>query len=61
MKLRTFPTAVMQEFKKHSDAVIADQIANDEGFAKVWQSYHEFLIGIRDYNALTLKDYYKNR
>jgi hypothetical protein len=41
--------------------VLAEQADNDETFAKVWASYSEFLQSMREYNDLTLKEYYQNR
>jgi TRAP-type mannitol/chloroaromatic compound transport system substrate-binding protein len=61
VKLREFPPEVMVALKGYSNEVIAEQVANDAGFAKVWRSYSEFLASMREYNDLTLKAYYQNR
>jgi len=61
VKMRTLPTPVVNELKRITDEVIAEQVAADEGFAKVWKSYSEFLASIRDYHDLTIKTYYQNR
>jgi len=61
VKLRKFPEDVMQQLKVLTNEVIAEQVANDKGFAKVWASYSEFLQSMREYNDLTLKEYYQNR
>ncbi|WP_448548343.1 TRAP transporter substrate-binding protein [Thalassotalea fusca] len=61
VKMRTLPTPVIKELKRITDEVIAEQVAADEGFAKVWKSYSEFLASIRDYHDLTIKTYYQNR
>lgn len=61
VKLRQFPPEVMQALKDFTAEVLAEQARNDESFAKVWSSYSEFLHSMREYNNLTLKEYYKNR
>ncbi|MDG1752561.1 MAG: TRAP transporter substrate-binding protein [Thalassotalea sp.] len=61
VKLRQFPPQVMQALKGYTQEVLAEQAENDEGFAKVWSSYSEFLQSMREYNNLTLKEYYQNR
>lgn len=61
VKLRQLPDDVMHKLKEFTNEVLVEQVANDEGFAKVWGSYSEFLASIREYNDLTLKEYYKNR
>jgi len=61
VKLREFPPEVMKALKEYTNEVLAEQVASDAGFAKVWQSYSEFLMSMREYNDLTLKAYYQNR
>ncbi|MGB1199416.1 MAG: TRAP transporter substrate-binding protein [Thalassotalea sp.] len=61
VKLRQFPDDVMLALRIHSDAVITEQVLADKTFAKIWQSYDEFLKSIRQYNDLTLKGYYQHR
>lgn len=61
VKLRELPAPVLAELKKVTEQIIAQQIQDDEGFAKVWKSYSEFLSSMRDYNDLTLKAYYDVR
>jgi TRAP-type mannitol/chloroaromatic compound transport system substrate-binding protein len=61
VKLRQLPLAVIQELKVITEQVITEQVAADAHFAKVWQSYSEFLSSIREYNDLTMKAYYQNR
>ena len=43
VQLRQFPTEVMQALKQHTNALITEQVAADKDFARVWQSYSEFL------------------
>ncbi len=61
VKLRQFPAEVLTQLKKYTNEVMAEQAAQDAGFAKVWQSYQAFLQDIRAYNDITLKEYYQNR
>lgn len=61
VNVKQFPREVMIALKGYSDDVIAEQIAADAMFAKVWASYSEFLENARQYNDLTLKAYYENR
>lgn len=61
VKLRTFPAPVIAELKKYTAEVIAEQVAADPGFAKVWKSYSEFMASMRTVNELTLKEYYQHR
>ena len=61
VKLRQFPDDVMQTLKQYTDEVIAEQVAADPDFAKVWGSYSQFYQSMREYNDLTLKAYYQQR
>lgn len=61
VKVKQFPPEVMQALKGYAQEVMAEQVANDETFAKIWASYSEFLQSMREYNDLTLKEYYQNR
>lgn len=61
VKLRQFPTEVMQALKQYTQQVIAEQTAADPDFAKVWASYSKFYKSMREYNDLTLKAYYQAR
>jgi TRAP-type mannitol/chloroaromatic compound transport system substrate-binding protein len=61
VKMRRLPEPILAELKQVTAQVIAEQVAADPGFAKVWKSYEDFLIAIRDYNSLTLKEYYEHR
>ena len=36
-------------------------VLKDAGFAKVWLSYSAYLNSMREYNDLTILEYYKNR
>ncbi|MCH2058634.1 MAG: TRAP transporter substrate-binding protein [Thalassotalea sp.] len=61
VQIKELPAPVLAELKRFSDEVIAEQVAADEGFAKVWASYSAFLADIRDYHNKTLKPYFENR
>jgi len=61
VNMREFPAPVLAELKAITATVMAEQAANDPGFAKVWASYSQFMASIRDYHDLTLKQYFNNR
>jgi len=61
IQLRKLPDDVLQTLKTHTEQVLAEQVENDQDFARVWQSYSQFLTSIRQYNDLTLKEYYLHR
>ena len=61
VKLRQFPPEVLVELKKYTAQVMEEQAKEDAGFAKVWTSYSQFMTQMRNYNDLTLQEYYKNR
>ncbi len=61
VQLRQFPTEVMQTLKQHTQTLMAEQAAADKDFARVWQSYSDFLASMREFNKLTLQSYYENR
>lgn len=61
VQLRSLPEPVLVELKRITQEVIAEQASQDANFAKIWQSYSEFLNSIKAYNDLTLKDYYEHR
>ncbi|REL25684.1 ABC transporter substrate-binding protein [Thalassotalea euphylliae] len=61
VQLRTLPDSVLAGLKAHTDEVINEQVAADEDFARVWQSYSAFMKSIRHYHDTTLKAYLNNR
>lgn len=61
VELRQFPLDVMQALKHQTDELIKEQVNADKDFARIWQSYSQFLTSMRTYNELTLKAYYENR
>ena len=61
VQLRRLPASVITELKRLTNEVVAEQIAQDANFAKIWQSYSQFLSQIKSYNDLTLKEYYEHR
>ncbi|NMP32187.1 TRAP transporter substrate-binding protein [Thalassotalea sp. M1531] len=61
VQMRTMPAPVMAGLKAITDEVIAEQVAADPNFAKVWQSYSEFMASIRTYHDSTLKPYFEAR
>ncbi len=61
VKMREFPKEVLAALKGYTKQMLAEQVQADATFAKIWQSYSEFLQSIRHYNDLTLKAYLENR
>lgn len=61
VQLRQMPAEVMLALKQHKNALIKEQVKADKYFARVWQSYSEFLASMRAYNKLTLQAYDQNR
>ena len=61
IEIRTLPTAVLKGLKTITAEVMTEQANADANFAKVWQSYSEFMTSIRAYNDMTLKSYLDNR
>ena len=61
VQMRTLPDSVLAGLKAHTEEVINEQVAADEDFARVWQSYSEFMASIRQYHDTTLKAYLNNR
>jgi len=61
VELKSFPPEVLSELKSITQKVMTEQAANDPTFAKVWTSYSEFMNNMKEYNNLTLKEYYENR
>ncbi|MFD2164854.1 TRAP transporter substrate-binding protein [Thalassotalea euphylliae] len=58
---RELPPEVIEGLRKITEDVIAEQVAADPGFAKVWTSYSEFMASIRAYHDSTLRAYLNNR
>jgi TRAP-type mannitol/chloroaromatic compound transport system substrate-binding protein len=61
VKMRTLPDEVLQQLKVYTEEVMAEQAAQDPGFAKVWASYSTFMKNMRAFDDLTLKTYYQHR
>lgn len=61
VKLKKFPDDVLLALKNHTKDVLADEAKKDKDFARVLQSYQDFLSKARDYNDLTLKEYLQHR
>ncbi len=61
VKMRPFPADVMSALKLYSTEVMAEQVANDPVFARVYGSYAEFQKGVTDYHRISEQEYYRNR
>lgn len=61
VQLRKLPDDVMAALKLTTQQVMVEQAEKDPKFAKVWQSYQQFLASVKHYHQLTEQEYYKNR
>ncbi len=61
VQMRKLPPEVIAQLKEITAQVMAEQAAQDEGFAKVWASYSAFQSSIKSYHDLTLKEYFTHR
>ncbi|QOL26999.1 TRAP transporter substrate-binding protein [Thalassotalea sp. LPB0316] len=61
VQMRKLPPEVIAQLKAITAQVMAEQAAQDEGFAKVWASYSAFQSSIKSYHDLTLKEYFTHR
>lgn len=61
VQMRTLPEPVLAQLKAYTAEVMQEQAAKDAGFAKVWQSYSSFMQQMRDFNDMTLKQYFEHR
>ncbi|MDF2176789.1 TRAP transporter substrate-binding protein [Aliiglaciecola sp. CAU 1673] len=59
--IRPLPDDVMQALYAASEEVMAEQVAQDPQFAKVYASYQAFLNKASRYHSLSEQEYYKNR
>ena len=61
VKMRPFPEDVVLALKQHSSAVMAEQVAADSTFAKVYESYAKFQDAVTQYHQISEQEYYINR
>ncbi|MCC2617903.1 TRAP transporter substrate-binding protein [Aestuariibacter halophilus] len=61
VQLRALPEDVMDALREATEQVMAEQVAADPVFAKVYASYKAFQDGIWKFHALSEQEYYKNR
>lgn len=61
VQVKPLPPEVLEALKVATQTVIDRQIANDEDFAKIYQSYKTFQDGVSKYHALSEQAYYNNR
>ncbi len=59
--VRRFPDDVLAEFKRISFAMYDEMAARDPSFARVYQSYMEFLNNSKAYHEITEQAYYETR
>lgn len=61
VNVQPLPQDVMEALKVATENVLAEQVAADEDFAKIYASYKAFYDGISAYHELSEKAYYENR
>lgn len=59
--LRPFPDDVLQTLKKISWEIYDETAAKDPTFARVWDSYREFLEDVSEYHKISEQYYYQTR
>lgn len=59
--LRPFPDDVLQTLKKISWEIYDETAAKDPTFARVWNSYREFLEDVSEYHKISEQYYYQTR
>ena len=58
VEIRTFPDEVLNQLRKHTEAVIADLTAQDPFTRRVYQSYNDFRRKATEYSSITEQVYY---
>lgn len=58
VEIRTFPDEVLDQLRKHTEAVIADLTAQDPFTRRVYQSYNDFRRKATEYSSITEQVYY---
>ncbi|WP_017445201.1 TRAP transporter substrate-binding protein [Gayadomonas joobiniege] len=61
VNIKKFPDDVIAAMQTANKKVIARLLAEDEQTQKIFKSYRDFLLKVRDYHDLTEFDYYNNR
>jgi len=61
VKMLPLPTDVMQKLKALTADVMAEQVAADAQFKKIYDSYLKFQRGAENYHKISEWEYYKNR
>jgi len=61
VQFKALPADVMAALKSASEEVVAEQISSDKMFAKVMDSYNQFLQQVSAYHRLSEVEYFKNR
>jgi TRAP-type mannitol/chloroaromatic compound transport system substrate-binding protein len=55
------PDDVLEALKQATATVLAEKVADDADFARIYASYKNFYDGVKQYHALSEQAYYENR
>lgn len=61
VEVKSLPADVLIALKAATNKVIAQEIKDNEDFAKIYTSYERFFIDVKKYHALSEQAYYENR
>jgi TRAP-type mannitol/chloroaromatic compound transport system substrate-binding protein len=61
IEVKSLPADVMVALKGATEKVIAQEIKDNEDFARIYASYNQFYIEVKKYHALSEQAYYENR
>jgi TRAP-type mannitol/chloroaromatic compound transport system substrate-binding protein len=61
VQVRRFPDDVMAEFKRMSEEVLAETVANDPQVREVYESFHRFREGAHSYHKVSEEAYFDIR
>ena len=59
--VRPLPDDVLEALKQATAIVLAEKVADDADFARIYASYKNFYDGVKQYHALSEQAYYENR
>ena len=61
VEMRKFPDEILQRFQEITTELLQEKAANDEMFAKIYQSYSEYQASVMKYHAISEQAYYAAR
>ncbi len=61
VKVMPLPDDVIAELKRATQVVLAEEVQNNQDFARIYKSYTEFYESVKEYHELSEKEYYIKR